>query len=153
MSTPLSERITRVDKLRSWSDRIPLHYEYTAGVAGERFLRGLQRGRILAAKCGNCGKMYLPPKMYCVDCYLEIRSYRSVGPAATVAALAGDPAKRASRTFAFLTFDGVAGGLVHYARGKELEIGSRVVPRFKPARKSKGTLLDIEGFVTTKVRA
>ena len=158
MSLPLNERITNVDKLRSWKGQIPLHYEYTAGVAGERFLRGLQEGKILASRCSNCGKMYLPPKMYCVDCYLEISKYREVGPVATVAAIAqshvdfGGRKIARPRTFAFLTFKGVTGGLIHYAAGNGLGIGSSVSPRFRPARKRMGTLLDIEEFVATRIR-
>ncbi len=150
----LSERITNVEELRSWKGLIPLHYEYTAGVVGERFLRGLQQGKILAAKCGNCGRSYLPPKVYCVNCYLEIKHFRKVGPSGTISAVAeshvdfeGRPTKR-PRTFAFVTFSGVTGGLIHYARGSGLAIGAKVTPRFKPASKRKGTLLDIEEFVT-----
>jgi uncharacterized OB-fold protein len=148
----LGERITDADRLRSWKDDIPLRYEYTAGVAGERFLRGLQEGKILASRCGNCGRMYLPPKMYCINCYIEVRSYRAVGPAGTVAALAESHVDfegrklKTPRTFAFVRFTGVTGGLIHSASGKGLEIGSRVAPRFREARARKGTLLDIADF-------
>ena len=158
MSVPPGERIVNSDGLSSWKDEIPLHYEYTAGVAGERFVRGLQKGKILASVCGNCGKMYLPPKMYCVDCYLAIKNYREVGPVATVEALAeshvdfGGKKVARPRTFAFLTFKGVTGGLIHYAKGEGLEIGSRVTPRFKPVRDRKGTLLDIQEFAAAGVR-
>jgi uncharacterized OB-fold protein len=149
----LKERITSVEKLRSWTDQIPFHYEYTAGVAGERFLRGLVEGRILASECAKCGKKYIPPKTYCIDCYLEVKRFKQVGPEGVVAALAessigfeGDRLTK-PRTFAFIVFRGVTGGLIHYVTGKGLEIGSRVVPRFKTPTKRQGTILDIEAFV------
>jgi uncharacterized protein len=66
----LSERATRVDALRSWTDAIPLRFDYSAGVAGEKFLRGLEKGEILAAACDKCGATYMPPKMYCVECFV-----------------------------------------------------------------------------------
>ena len=148
---PLSERITNVDDLRSWKDQIPLHYVYTSGVAGEKFLRGLRDGKILAAKCKSCGRQYLPPKMYCVNCYLEITEFAEVGPQASVRALAeshvnfdGTVAPN-PRTFAFVAFKGVTGGIVHYAGGG-LKVGSRVTARFRPKAERKGTMLDIEGF-------
>jgi uncharacterized OB-fold protein len=148
---PLKDRITSVNDLRSWKDEIPFHYVYTAGVAGERFLRGLQEGKILAAKCDNCGRMYLPPKMYCVECFAEIRNFVEVGPQARVKALAqshfdfhGNKIDK-PMTFAFLEFKGVIGGILHYAGGG-LEVGSRATARFRPRSERKGTVLDIEGF-------
>lgn len=150
---PLKERISNVDELRSWKDEIPLHYEYTAGVAGERFLRGLKDGKILAAVCPKCGKAYLPPKTYCIDCYVAISEFRSVGPKAKVAALASSDfdleGKKlpSPRTFAFLTFQGVSGGLVHFVAGEGLRLGSSVSAKFRPSPERKGTLLDIESFV------
>lgn len=146
------DRITSVEKLRSWTDQIPFHYEYTAGVAGERFLRGLKEGKILASVCSECGKKYLPPKMYCTDCFVEVKKYAEVGPKATVAALAEshfdfDGNKLAKpRTYAFLTFKGATGGIVHYASGKGLKVGSAVEPEFRTQRERKGSLLDIEQF-------
>jgi hypothetical protein len=150
---PLNDRITSVEKLRAWTDKIPFHYEYTAGVAGEKFLRGLQEGRILASECGKCGKLFMPPKMYCVDCYVETRRFREVGPGGEVLALAkssvGFDGRRLARpkTFVFVGFKGVTGGLIHTASGEGLEIGSKVAPRFRPRPKREGSVLDIECFV------
>jgi uncharacterized OB-fold protein len=146
----LGERITSVDRLRSWTDQIPLHYEYTAGAAGEKFLRGLMDGKIVASRCKECGKTYLPPKAYCVDCFAPIETYRTVRPAGKVAALTeshvGFDGKRlrTPRTFVYVEFRGVTGGLVQVANGRGVEMGAKVAPRFKPASKRKGSLLDFE---------
>jgi len=153
MNMPLRERVTNVEGLRSWKDQIPFHYEYTAGVAGEKFLRGLQEGRIIASECSRCGKTYVPPKAYCVDCYLETDRYKQVGPEGVVMALAESNVSfdgkhhTKPKTFLFVRFKGVTGGLIHTASGEGLEIGTRVVPVFKAKAKRKGTLLDIVGFV------
>jgi len=146
----LGERITNVDKLRSWTDEIPFHYEYTAGVAGEKFLRGLKEGRIIASRCKKCGKSYLPPKAYCVDCFTPIDSYKEVGPEGRVAAVTESHVDfegtrlRTPRTFVFVVFKGVTGGLVQLASGRGIEMGGKVVPKFRPASKRKGSLLDFE---------
>lgn len=148
---PLKERITTVDDLRSWKDEIPLHYIYTAGVAGEKFLRGLQEGKLLAAKCEKCGRMYLPPKMYCVQCFAEISKFIEIGPQGTVRAVAesyvdfhGNKVAKPV-TFVFIEFRGVTGGLLHHAR-EGLKVGSKVTARFRPIVERKGSILDIEGF-------
>jgi len=152
-SLPLSERITRADELRAWTDKIPLRYEYTAGVAGERFLQGLKKGEILAGQCERCGKKYLPPKMYCVDCFAPINRFGVVGPRGRVAAITESwvdfqGRKRSSPLLmAFVAFRGVTGGLVHVVEGEGLRIGSTVVARFVPEPARKGSLRDIEKFV------
>ena len=149
---PLTERIGTVDRMRFWKDTIPLRYEYTAGVAGEKFLRGLQEGRLLASRCTKCGKKFLPPKAYCVDCFEKISTFREVGPQGTVAALAEshigfDGVRRASPImFAYVTFKGVTGGMVHRAAGRGLAVGCSVAPRFKPRAERVGSILDIEEF-------
>jgi len=150
---PLRERTTNVEELRSWTDKIPLSYQYTAGVAGEKFLRGLQEGKILAAACDDCGRRYLPPKTYCVECFAPIDRYTVVGRAGVVSALTESHVDFEGRELqkplllAFVTFKGVNGGLIHKVEGRRVRIGSRVVPEFAPQSKRRGSLLDILRFV------
>ncbi len=153
---PLAERITSVDKLRTWTDQIPFHYEYTAGVAGERFLRGVQQGKLLASTCPKCGKSYVPPKAYCVDCFVRIEKYKEIGASGTVAAVAesyvdfeGGKLEK-PRTFVFVTFEGAVGGLVQAASGRGIRVGDKVSAEFRPASKREGSMRD---FQFVKVRA
>jgi uncharacterized OB-fold protein len=148
---PINERITSTEDLRSWTDRIPLRYEYTAGVAGERFLQSLKKGTILAGTCSQCGKRYVPPKSYCVDCFKPIDDFEPIGPRGTVAALTeswvdfGGKRLKSPSTFAFVVFKGTVGGLIQKVEG-EVRIGSTVEPRFAPEPARKGSLSDIEKF-------
>jgi uncharacterized OB-fold protein len=139
--------------LRAWTDKIPFRYEYTAGVAGQRFLEGLRRGELLAGECERCGKRYLPPKMYCVDCFGPITKFGAVGPRGKVAALTESwvdfqGRRRSSPVMmAFVNFTGVIGGIIHTVEGSALRIGSNVEAKFVPEHARKGSLLDIENFV------
>lgn len=47
---------------------IRLEYDYVAGRATSRFLRGLATGRILGQRCVECGKVYVPPRGACPRC-------------------------------------------------------------------------------------
>jgi hypothetical protein len=139
--------------MRSWRDKIPLHYEYTAGLAGEKFLRGIQEGRILASRCPKCGTRYLPPKAYCVKCFDRITTYRDVGPTGKIAALAESfvnfdgTRRKVPELMAFITFGESHGGLIHRVVGKKgVKVGSKVSPKFRPKSKRTGSLSDIEGF-------
>jgi uncharacterized OB-fold protein len=147
----LAERITSVDQLKSWTDQIPLKYDYSAGVAGERFLRGLQQGKIVASVCERCGTRYLPPKMYCVDCFLQITKFDEVGPEGRVRAFTESYVdfdgrrSREPRMLAFVTFKGTEGGIIHRVNGRP-KLGARVRPKFAPEKEKKGSLLDILAF-------
>ena len=118
-------------------------------MAGEKFLRGVQEGKLLASACSKCGRRFIPPKMYCADCFKETR-FREIGLTGKVAALteshvgfAGERL-RSPRLFAYVTFPGVTGGLVQTARGKGLKLGSKVAVRFRAKTKRTGSMLDFE---------
>jgi uncharacterized OB-fold protein len=150
---PLKERITSTESLRHWSDVIPLHYEYTAGVAGEKFLRGLIEGKILSSVCTSCDVAYLPPKMYCTNCFRELDQYEDVGSQGKIVALTetfvefdGSRSKE-PRLVGFIEFKGARGGLIQLVEGKGARIGAAVSARFLPRRKRTGALTDIESFV------
>ena len=143
---PIRERLEDVAEVRQWSDVIPFHYEYTAGVAGEKFLRGLMEGKILAGYCPVCKEAFLPARIYCVVCYGEITKFVRVGPVGRVRALTrSGKGEGGGGAFAFVTFDGVRGGMVHRLLGRA-RAGSEVVARFRPAMERTGSVLDIQGF-------
>ena len=152
---PLRERITSVEALRHWSDVIPLHYEYTAGVAGERFLRGLVEEKILASVCTHCDIAYLPPKIYCTDCFREINKYKNVGRRGKITALtesyvAFDGSRlKEPRFVGFVEFKGVKGGLIHTVKGRKARVGAAVSARFIREGKRTGAMTDIESFVVS----
>jgi len=143
---PITERIDDVTEALRWVDSIPLHYEYTAGVAGEKFLRGLIAGKILAGYCPKCRNLALPARMYCVDCYSATSRFVAVGPVGVVKAITRK-AKHSgeAETFVFVQFPGVKGGLVHRLIG-DARAGTRVTARFRPRRERTGAISDVAGF-------
>ncbi len=58
----MSEPVTRIET--------PMHleYDYTAGVATSRFLRGIGQGKILGQRCPSCSSVYVPPRGSCPRC-------------------------------------------------------------------------------------
>lgn len=147
-------------RIIAWKDGIPLHYEYTAGTAGEAFLRALMEGRIVASKCGTCGEVRLPPRTYCLECYgrtrLDIEMLHSGRIAALSTANIGPGGAkvgaRSRTTFGFVTFEGARGGLVHrilHEGRSDPKLGDPVRPLFAPAERRKGSVLDLEGFRTS----
>ncbi|MHA2253337.1 MAG: Zn-ribbon domain-containing OB-fold protein [Candidatus Kariarchaeaceae archaeon] len=59
----------------------PVHYLYTVGISGEKFFKGLKDQKILGNTCNACNMTYLPPKMFCEDCFDELGegTYKELG--------------------------------------------------------------------------
>ena len=150
------EHIERVDQLGQWPGEMPVSFLYTAGVAGERFLRELKdRGRFLGSRCPDCLYTYLPPPLYCERCFAELKDWVEVGPRGTVEAvtsahlgLGGEPLAQ-PETFALIRLDGADGLLLHRvkaAAAEELEVGAAVEPVFLAKAARKGSILDVQHF-------
>jgi uncharacterized OB-fold protein len=147
---PIKERLDSVEDIVQWKDKIPLHYEYTAGPAGERFLRGLMDSKLVASRCMVCEISYMPPKAHCTNCFGNIHAFVDVGKKGKIAALSryrSQGTKESDgRFYAYVKFQGVKGGLVHNILGKGARVGSKVVVRFMPRAKRMGSIRDIRGF-------
>src|SRR5207245_10775490 len=71
---PILEKLAQPGQARHWTDSIPLEFHYTAGVAGDEFRRQLRdNGRFLVSKCSKCKRTYIPVRMYCPNCFVEMK--------------------------------------------------------------------------------
>jgi uncharacterized OB-fold protein len=153
---PILEKVDRFADARAWYGEIPIGSLYTAGVAGERFLRALKdEGRLLATHCEQCDFTYLPPALFCERCFVELTDWVEVGPQAEVLTFTvmtvkpdGSPLEHPA-VVAFVQPDGADGGLLHYLGDvdpAQVEIGMRVMPVYKPSAERQGSILDITHF-------
>jgi hypothetical protein len=130
----------------------PVHFRYTAGVAGERFLREIKdNGKLLAARCADCKLNYLPPRIYCERCMGKLEEYVEIESIGTVQSYTactqdseGKPLPRPVGV-ALVRFPSAHGGLVHKTKG-EVSVGDKVRVVFKEKSKRTGSILDIEYF-------
>lgn len=140
--------VARADPPVVWEGAIPLRYEYTAGVAGERFLRALKAGRLLLSRCRKCLRRYVPPRAFCVHCFRVITEYNAAPRSGYVYSYTTLRSGKAPRACGLIRFKGVEGGLLHLLEGgPSLRIGMKVAPVFKPPRERRGALTDIVGFL------
>jgi uncharacterized OB-fold protein len=145
----LSSDTTRVE------GDFPVHFRYTAGLAGEKFLREIKdNGRLVASRCPKCNLNYLPPRIYCERCmsrqdeYLQIENVGTVD-SFTICQQDGDGKQlRDPVGVALVRFPSAHGGLVHKTKG-QVSIGDKVRLVFKEKSKRTGSILDIEYFEKT----
>src|SRR2546426_7688667 len=153
---PVLEKLSQPSQAHHWHDSIPLEYHYTAGVAGEEFRRELRdNGRFLAAKCSKCKNTYIPARLFCPQCFLELKDLFPIDKPGYVYAFTSVANKRnGSETaqptiVALVKFESVKGGIVHRLQvnsPEEAAIGMKVQPLLKERATRTGALTDIIAF-------
>ncbi len=152
----ITERFTNTTRPTFWEGRIPVDYQYTFGLAGEKFFRAIKdQGTFMATYCATCDIAYLPPKIYCDRCFTKLEEYIDVGTRGCVETFTvsfhdmDGSVKEKPTILAFIRIDGTDGGLIHYILGiepSEIAIGMPVEARLKPKNKREGSIEDILGF-------
>lgn len=67
--TPYKSDEFKAGKIPYVEDFPKAKYEWSVGIALSRFLEELKNGRIIARKCNECGRVYVPPRMFCSYCF------------------------------------------------------------------------------------
>lgn len=142
----------------TWFGEFPLPARYTAGIAGELFLRALQeKGQILCSVCQDCEITYVPARSFCERCLAELTDHLDVGTTGVVETftllfedLDGSPLEE-PKLIAFIRI--ADGGLVHFLgdiEPEDVEMEMPVEAVFKPKAGREGSMLDIAYFKPAK---
>lgn len=133
---------------------IKVNYEWSLGKAGERFFTELRdHKKIMGAKCRQCGRILVPPRIFCEECFVDDMEWVQVEPRGTLLTF-GDcyfstDGKKLKDPWmlGIIRLNGSDGGLIHFigeARPEELHIGMPMEIVFKD--KPEGNILDILYF-------
>lgn len=127
--------------------RIKLPYRYTTGPMQRAFLRGLEEGRILGARCPSCSRIIVPARPFCPGCsgrLEEVVDLPQTGSLRTWTTVGRDGG---STTYGLIRLDGADSDLLHRidAEPDILTRGFRLRARFAEERHAEIT--DIELFV------
>ncbi len=149
----------KVDKLHeavAWRSNIPIQNRYSAGIAGERFLREIKdNARFVGTYCEECDLVYVPATMFCERCFSELDAWVEVpnhGMVFTYTILFQDLDEQPldpPALMAYVKLDGTDGGLVHYlgeVDPEDVYIGLEVEAVFKDAAERQGSILDVTHF-------
>jgi uncharacterized OB-fold protein len=152
----LLNRIQHSRDAIAWEGHIPITSRYTVGIAGERFFREvMENARFLGTRCDQCDIVYVPPRLYCEQCFAHLDQWVEVPTTGRVHTftilhvdLDGNPLPE-PRVVAFIRLDGSDGGLVHFLGQVEPDqvcIGLCVEAVFKDRAERKGSINDILYF-------
>ncbi|HZD79379.1 MAG TPA: Zn-ribbon domain-containing OB-fold protein [Actinomycetota bacterium] len=136
-------------------DAIEARYAWDAGVAVGRFLDGLAEGRILGRVCHGCGRVLVPPRMFCERCFRETDGWAEVEPSGVVQTysvchVSWDMQRiEPPELPAVIAIDGSSGGFLHKlgeVAPDDVRIGMAVEAVWKPQAERTGSILDIAYF-------
>jgi uncharacterized protein len=150
------EKVDKLHHVRAWRGEIPITSRYTAGIAGERFLRAIKdRAQFLGTRCPECNLIYVPAALFCERCFAELDEWVEVPSQGYVFAytvLYRDLDERRldpPAILAYVKLDDSDGGIVHYLGETEPDqvyIGMEVEAVFQEASERQGSILDIAYF-------
>lgn len=134
-----------------------LQWTFARGRCFGEFYRQLRQGRMMGIRCPACGRVYLPPRPVCGNCYVELHDWVAVGPQGTIRAftvvylpivdpITGQP-RPVPYAMALIQPDGADTTVNHYidrTDPEHLAIGLRVEAVFRPER--RGNMSDIMHF-------
>jgi uncharacterized protein len=134
-----------------------LKYSWASGEAIGRFLSELKNGRIIARKCNRCGRILVPPRMFCEDCFRDTDEWVYVEDTGSIntysIAHVGTDAHRLSEPLfvAVISIDGASElmGFLHLlgeVSEKEIKVGMKVQAVWKQPDERVGSILDIKYF-------
>ena len=151
----MSDRADAAEPVRSIRTPVRLEYDYTAGTASSRFLRGIAEGRILGQRCPECRKVYVPSRGSCPRCGVATADEVEVDQKGTVTAfcIVRIPAENLSFdppfVCAHILLDGADIPFFHVIRNVALDdvrMGMRVRASWAPKEQWGPTLESIEYF-------
>ena len=50
-------------------------FNFWVGLPMDKFYDGLKEGKLIGNKCPKCGKVFLPPRKTCGDCFVRVDEY------------------------------------------------------------------------------
>jgi uncharacterized protein len=132
-------------------------YSWAAGVAISRFLDELKEGKIVARKCNQCGRILVPPRMYCEKDFRPTDEWVQIEDTGTVNTFSisyvGTDARRLKTPIlvAVVDLDGASPGMgilhnLGEVEPSKINIGMKVQAVWKPPSEREGSILDIKYF-------
>lgn len=152
-----------------WSPKVK--YAWSAGIAMSRFLKELKNGKLIARKCNKCGRIMIPPRMYCAFCFRPTNEWVFVKDSGvintfSISFLATDASRiKEPIVSAIIEIDGASKGMgiLHLLKvdsstvqkllkGEDLLFDRKVQAVWKPPRDREGKITDIQHFELVEVK-
>lgn len=152
--TPLEAKALKQGKIFGVTYAPQLRYKWDTGTAIGRYLQELKEGRLLARSCRQCGRIMIPPRMFCERCFRPTDEWIEVKDTGKILTYSlcyvTWDVRRLKRPQipAVIEIDGASPGMgilhvVKKVRPREVHVGLAVRAVWKPKSKRIGSVTDI----------
>lgn len=152
--TPLAAADAQGPEAFLTADKPQLHYRWDTGEAMGRYLQELKAGRLIARSCHGCGRVLIPPRMFCERCFRPTDEWLHVQDTGTVNTFSLCYVSWDVRRLeipeipAVIEIDGASPGMgiLHLLRKvdpREVHVGMRVRAVWRPPARRSGSITDI----------
>jgi len=135
--------------------KISVPYFWTVGsTLSKWYVLMRDEGEIWGNRCPSCGKVYVPPKIKCIDCYEDMNEWVKLPGTGTLETFTvmnysqpGLHPKKAPFVYGIVKMDGADTGLVHFVEGVKpdnVRVGMRLQAVMNKER--DGHITDIKHF-------
>ncbi|MEO0099127.1 MAG: Zn-ribbon domain-containing OB-fold protein [candidate division WOR-3 bacterium] len=132
-------------------------YAWDCGIAIGKYLAGLKEGKILGVKCEKCGRIMVPPRIFCEECFRTIDSWvelKDTGKVNTFSLcyITWDMKfLKEPQIPAVIEIDGASPGhgimhLLGEVKPEEVKVGMKVKAVWKKKEEREGAITDILYF-------
>lgn len=135
-------------------------YSWATGIAIGQFLRGLKTGVITGSRCDDCGRIVVPPRIFCEWCFRRTENWVRLPNTGTVntysvSYITTDTTRVKNPIIpAVVEIDETShAGFLHLlgeVKPDDIRIGMHVKAVWKEQSKRQGSITDIKYFAPTK---
>jgi len=135
-------------------------YAWATGIAISRFLRGLKDGEIVGTKCDQCGRVAVPPRIFCEWCFRRSGTWIKLPDTGivntfSISYISTDTTRVKTPTIpAVIQIDSAGNaGFLHLigdVKPEDVKIGMHVKAVWLEPEKRKGSITDIRYFKPTR---
>lgn len=158
--TALSEQDIQSGKIFMTEDSLDCAYAWDTGVAINRYLSELKKGKIIATNCNKCNRTMLPPRLFCELCFVTSNNWVHVQDTGTVNTFSicyvnwdASRIKEGEDPYlpAVIEIDGATAGMgIMHLLGEvepdQIKIGMKVKAVWKEEAERTGSITDIKYF-------
>jgi len=149
---------------RTIRNDVALPYQWALGKTWTRFFDSFKEEKILGTKCTQCGKVFVPARTFCPECFTDMAEWVEVKPEGKVLTWTLVTAKYYGQVkeppyiVATIQLVGTDCGFHHFIGGVDLADLKRMRQRLKTGAKVKavwsqeknGTIADVQYFTLIK---
>jgi len=158
--TALTEDEVHSGKIFMTEDSLDCAFAWDMGVAVNRYLAELKKGKIIAKQCRKCNRIMLPPRLFCELCFIPSGDWVYVKDTGIINTFSichvhwdASRIKEGEKPHlpAVIEIDGASDGmgimhLLGEVEPEEIRIGMKVKAVWKPEAERTGSITDIKYF-------